>query len=125
MQSIERTDRTMANTEFEKRQNTIKKLTDKAITEITSEDIVNFWGELTGGIITTNYHTGEIKFEDAYDWAVYNSIEAAAEDGIYTILEWALDGDEDAVKWLLENGIDIEKDADDCIKDEQNGVQLR
>lgn len=112
----------MTNKEFKERQEAIKRLADKANTEIDADDIVDFWGEITNAMISKNYRTGEVKHEDAYDFEIFDSIESAAEAGIITILEWAMDGDEEAVNWLLENGVDIDDEMNELTEEEQKLV---
>lgn len=105
----------MTKAEFEKRESIIRKLTEKALVEIDAEDIVDFWAEMSGGMISKDLtHTGKVTYEDYYETETFDSIEDAADAGLNTILEWAMDGDEDAVTWLLENGVDVQDAMDEA-----------
>ena len=85
----------------------------KILDEVAPEDICDFWAEMVNGYIKVDHtHTGKVSLECFDGFDVYDSIEDAAKDCVYTIVEWVVDGHDFALEWLEENGIELDAVAE-------------
>ena len=90
-----------------------KTLETKILEEVTPEDICDFWAEMVNGYVKVDHtHTGKVSLECFDGFDVYDSIEDAAKDCAYTIVEWVVDGHDFALEWLEENGIELDAVAE-------------
>lgn len=85
MQSIERTDRTMADSRW-----------------MDYDSILDFWSYYTNGlVITDEIHGEEVELQDFYDTWKYPDKKTAALECLETIKVWAEDDDE-AMEFIIE-----------------------
>ena len=82
----------------------MKEFDKYTINDFCESDILDFWAEFAGGEIRKDYHSGVVV---ALDWGgstTYPDEESAASDLLYTIIEWAKEGEEAAIAFLQESG---------------------